>query len=817
TTATGRPVLKSEELAMSDDVTPSSLVRRHVRRPFNYTVNTHGQDFHSDSDSDSELDLDEADFGRRDPPSMELVSLIWFSSEAQPSSPLHTQKPWCADVYPDIEKIILSAVRKKAPWGVGTVINSSGLYYLERSMRSDRYFYFEFYLNRPDDFHPVSIEGGGPFTGTLPASVPPKPFETHVWFTDVGTQRGPNSHVRLFSGHTGLTLRNVNQLSGWLHNSVLSEMPELNIDKHIMVFREECQPEHTQFHLQVFRRDENGMLPVASKHGGPYTSSLIDACKPRASSSVRLPLRPDPPPPPPPPPPGYVPPPPRLTRPLEPISHPVRLGSHPVRLGLHPVRLEYPPPVPVSLPSTGATPPRPASPESHTDRNHASSPGSEFEEDEPPTDRLVCFVWFSSEAQPNSTQRTLSPRDADVYQDIRNLIFTAVVQKSTPSGTVTDSSGIFYLERLIRSDRHFYLKFYLIPHDDPHPVSIEGGGPFRHELPDSVPEHPFETHVWFTDAGRQRGPNSDVRLFSEHTGLSYSNVNHIIRQVPYPIMPASDRDQYSVVFREECEPGKSQFHFQTFRRDQNGILVAINNGGGPFTLPEACEPRDGSVRLPLPGPHTGAPLLRPVLSRPGLASPPPRPVVLPLRPASPPRMPLSPPRSPISPPLTPVSPSPPPKPESPHSRPASPEAHADESDASSMRPAAPGPHINTNLDASHQRTGSTGPRVDRNDASPSNAASHESHTDENGTHSRRPASPRPHINANSDASPPRITSPGPRVNRNGDSVSRAASHEAHTDENGTRASRPASPRPHNDASSLRPASPGPHNNKNGAV
>ncbi|KAJ3766692.1 hypothetical protein FB446DRAFT_373524 [Lentinula raphanica] len=884
TTATGRPVLKSEELAMGDDVTPSSLVRRHVRRPFNYTVNTHGQDLHSDSDwdsdsdsdSDSELDLDEANLRRpRDPlPPMELVSLIWFSSEAQPSSPLHTRTPWYADVYPDTEEIILSAVRQKAPWAVATVINSSGLYYLERSIRSDRSFYFEFYFTRHDDFHPISIEGGGPFNGTIPDTVPAHSFETHVWFTEVGRRRGPTSDVRLFSRQTGLTHRTVTILSNQLHKSVFPVMPELNHDEHIMVFREECQPKRRRFHLQTFRRDHNKVL-VASKHGGPYTGFLYDACDPH-TGSVRLPLPspthrngvagpllPPPPPPSPPRPPLELelvnPPPlfpPKVERPLSPSEleyppFPSELERPPSPPGLErppsPPRPGLPPPRPPRPALPSPRPPRPALPPPRSPRpalppvnpglhppsvrpeiilqspgvrqipkvHHDSDYYSESEEDESPTDSLVSFVWFSSEAQPNSTQRTRSSLDADVFTDTQNLIWSAMSEKSTQLGTTTHFFDVYFLERLIRRDRHFYFQFYRIPHNDPRPVSIEGGGPFNGTLPEKVPPHSFETHVWFTDVGIRRGPNSDVRLFSGDSGLSYRNAILISREVHNSVLSVIPdlNDDHTMVFRERCLRGQSHFHSQTFRRDQDNVLVAIQNGGrlAGLTgfLPQACDPRNGTDRFPLPRPRTNgndAPLLEPVSSRPGLASSPPSTAALPPRPPSPPL-------TPVSPPLTPVSPHP--KLASPLSRPASPEPHADENDASSSL--SPKPHTNTNSDASPPRAASTGPHVDRNDARPLNAASHKPHTDKNGTPSRRPASPGPHINANLDASPPRIASPGPHVHEKDVSASGAASSEPRTDENGTPSPRPASPRPHDDASSPRPASPGPHNNKNGAV
>ncbi|KAJ3712835.1 hypothetical protein C8R42DRAFT_727596 [Lentinula raphanica] len=435
-----------------------------------------------------------------------------------------------------------------------------------------------------------------------------------------------------------------------------------------------------------------------------------------------------------------------------------------------------------------------------------------YEDDDPPFDNIETYIWFSSEELPTSTKRTRSANLADVYPETQQLIMFAVNQTSYSSETLPKDSDVYYLERLLRSDRHFYLVFYRIPHADPRPVIIEGGGPFTHTLPASVPPQPFETHVWFTDAGRRRGPNSDVRFFSGHTGLSYKDAGEILKEVRKSLSRTRPPlDKHITVFQEEWKPEYRTAYWQTFHRDERNpdkLVESAIDGPGHFFL-------HLTPAIPaLPVPDNEVLPLRSEPSPPRLASPPPRPAssrlhtdgnaAIPLRPAS---------RRPVR-PGSPTPGSPPSNPESPPSSPASHDSHTDENGALSTRPVSPRPHINANPDAHPPRTASTTPHVDTSDATPSGAASHDSHADENGPLSARPASPRPHINANLDAHPPRTASTTPHIEGSDATPSSAASHDSHADENGALSTRPASPRPHinanTDAHPPRTASTTPH-------
>ncbi|KAJ3974851.1 hypothetical protein EV361DRAFT_593673 [Lentinula raphanica] len=207
-----------------------------------------------------------------------------------------------------------------------------------------------------------------------------------------------------------------------------------------------------------------------------------------------------------------------------------------------------------------------------------------------PEDRFEALVWFSNE-RPSADSTQLGPVAANVYPDAYGRI-TSVVSRSRAG--IPPCNSVKYLERLTMGHHRFHFQFFRIPHDTGTPVAI--GGPFRDA--DSLPplEIPrdrhdlYEPQVWFTDTGRQRGPDSEVRLSIRATGLSVSNANHVYNGMSSSMSLARNRfrirlrDSSEVipVFREKWSEGDRQFHWQVFERDRNGNLVAMGDNG-PFT------------------------------------------------------------------------------------------------------------------------------------------------------------------------------------------------------------------------------------------
>ncbi|KAJ3818655.1 hypothetical protein F5880DRAFT_1598784 [Lentinula raphanica] len=220
-----------------------------------------------------------------------------------------------------------------------------------------------------------------------------------------------------------------------------------------------------------------------------------------------------------------------------------------------------------------------------------------------PEDRFEALVWFSDE-RPSADSAQLGPVTANVYPDAYRRI-TSVVSRS--GAGIPPCNSVKYLERLTMGHHRFHFQFFRIPHDTGTPVAI--GGPFRDaELPPlEIPRDRhdlYEPQVWFTDTGRQRGPDSEVRLSIRATGLSVSNANHVYNGMSSSIGLArtrfrirlGDSSKVIPVFREKWSEGDRQFHWQVFERDRNGNLVAMGDDG-PFTAnllaTESAPPHTG--------------------------------------------------------------------------------------------------------------------------------------------------------------------------------------------------------------------------------
>ncbi|KAJ3758284.1 hypothetical protein EV360DRAFT_70455, partial [Lentinula raphanica] len=204
-----------------------------------------------------------------------------------------------------------------------------------------------------------------------------------------------------------------------------------------------------------------------------------------------------------------------------------------------------------------------------------------------PEDIFEALVWFSDE-RPSADSAQLDPVAANVYPDAYRRI-TSVVTRSGVG--IPPCNSIEYLESLAMDHRRFHFQFFRIPHDTGTPVAIRG--PFHAELPPlEIPRDRhdlYELQVWFTDTGRQRGPDSEVRLSIRATGLSVRNARHVYNGMSSSMSLAmsrfriGDSSEVIPVFREKWSEGDRQFHWQVFERDRNSLNLVAMGDNGPFT------------------------------------------------------------------------------------------------------------------------------------------------------------------------------------------------------------------------------------------
>ncbi|KAJ3712831.1 hypothetical protein C8R42DRAFT_647260 [Lentinula raphanica] len=224
-----------------------------------------------------------------------------------------------------------------------------------------------------------------------------------------------------------------------------------------------------------------------------------------------------------------------------------------------------------------------------------------------PTQLTVEFevlVWFNRDERPQDLTRRFRTTEANVYPGFQNQILSAVNEQvrrlESATTLIIPQSEPSYLEQLPSNHPRFHFQFFSVPHGTNNLVSF--GDPFHRRLvmpTEPVPHHPSETHIWFTDAGRQLGPHSEIRLPAEHTGLSAENVFRVFNTISTEPMDAMDlpivfTSGHITVFRERWREEDRQFHWQTFRRDQDGNWVERENSG-PYT-DDLCTTRHAPPR-----------------------------------------------------------------------------------------------------------------------------------------------------------------------------------------------------------------------------
>ncbi|KAJ3767561.1 hypothetical protein FB446DRAFT_754574 [Lentinula raphanica] len=248
-------------------------------------------------------------------------------------------------------------------------------------------------------------------------------------------------------------------------------------------------------------------------------------------------------------------------------------------------------------------------PDSGLDLNDARSvePDTRVQRIPAPNQLAVDFevlVWFNRDERPQDLTRRFRTTEANVYPGFQNQILSAVNEQArrlqSATTLIIPQSEPSYLEHLPSNHPRFHFQFFYVPRGTNNLVSF--GDPFHRRLvmpTEPVPHHPSETHIWFTDAGRQLGPHSEIRLPAEHTGLSAENVFRVFNTISTEPMDAMDlpivfTSGHITVFRERWREEDRQFHWQTFRRDQDGNLVERENSG-PYT-DDLCTTRHAPPR-----------------------------------------------------------------------------------------------------------------------------------------------------------------------------------------------------------------------------